>query len=250
MATRSLPQLPSRTKRATPAAHLPAGMRTLRLGIGLWLLGAVALALLSVAAHAYPYFPGDIGISEFVQLLRFTPFAPLINITSDLNWPTPAGIISISTILTFLFFRRVREAVGLAVATYSADTANILINGAVGRPRPHNVHIVSPVHVGLHSFPSGHVSHAVAFYGFILFLLWGAFRIAPRHWFIGLRLVQGWCIFMVAFIGISRVLEGEHWPSDDLGGYILGALCLGLGIAVYQLLLRRWPPLGTSHKIV
>jgi len=137
-------------------------------------------------------------------------------------------------ILALVLARQIRAAIGLAVATYSADAANILINGAVGRPRPHNVHIISPVHVGLHSFPSGHVSHSVAFYGFVLMLLIAAHaRVAPRER-LAVRFLQGCCIFMIVFIGISRVLEGQHWPSDVLGGYILGSLCLMLGIAVYQ----------------
>lgn len=205
-----------------------------------WILGAVALLLLSLAAHAYPVFPGDIGIAEFIQLLRFTPLPPIINIASDLNWPLQAGAISISAIIALLLVRQIRAALGLAVATYSADLANILINGAVGRPRPNNIHIISPVHVGLHSFPSGHVSHSVAFYGFAFMLLIAAYHaVAPRER-IAIRILQGCCIFVIAFVGISRVLEGEHWPSDVLGGYLLGVLCLTLGIAGYHMLPGVW----------
>ncbi|MBA3824744.1 MAG: YihY family inner membrane protein [Ktedonobacterales bacterium] len=201
--------------------------------VGLWLGGVAVLTVLALFAHRYPSFPGDVGLTQFVQLLRNTPLAPVINIASDLNWPSPAGAISISMILALVLAGQVRVALGLAIATYSGDVANILINGAVGRPRPHNIHIVSPVHLGLHSFPSGHVTHSVAFFGFLLLLLGPVLkRVAPRER-IAIRFLQGCCIFMLVFIGVSRVLKGEHWPSDVLGGYLLGTLCLGVGIAAY-----------------
>jgi membrane-associated phospholipid phosphatase len=201
--------------------------------VGLWLFGVALMVVLSLLAHRFAYFPGDVGITQVVQLLRPTFLASIVTIPSDLNWPLQAGAISISMIAALVLARQVRAALGLAIATYSGDVANILINGAVGRPRPHNVHIISPVHLGLHSFPSGHVTHTVAFYGFLLVLLAPLVgRVAPHERF-AIRILQGGCIFMIACIGVGRVMLGEHWPSDVLGGYLLGVLCLSLGLGAY-----------------
>ena len=41
----------------------------------------------------------------------------------------------------------------------------------------------------------------------------------------------------------SRVLEGEHWPSDVLGGLLFGGFWLLVGIQVYLAATARWPHL-------
>jgi undecaprenyl-diphosphatase len=40
-------------------------------------------------------------------------------------------------------------------------------------------------------------------------------------------------------IGVSRVVEGQHWPTDVLAGYLLGAITLVVGVALYHRLAAR-----------
>ena len=86
------------------------------------------------------------------------------------------------------------------------------------------------------SFPSGHATIAVAFYGFIIYIL---FR-QLKHWktkanilFVGLLIIFG--------VGLSRVYLGVHYLSDVWGGYLLGALWLIIGISIAEWLKRRKP---------
>jgi membrane-associated phospholipid phosphatase len=206
-----------------------------RIGIvaALWLIGAVVLAGLSVQAHRYSEFPGDVGVAQAIQQIRLPLLVQIINFASDANWPQPAGIIAIATIAFLALFRHFRAALGAAVAGFGADGANVLLNGWVARPRPNNISIHSVAHLGLHSFPSGHVTHVTAFYGFLLYLSIGALRRYPQ-WRLALRAVQVVCLYFLVFIGPSRVLEGEHWPSDVLASYLLGGLVLVIAIAVYH----------------
>jgi undecaprenyl-diphosphatase len=201
----------------------------------LWLLGAALLAVLSVAAHQYSEFPGDVQVAEWVQQIHQPVLVRIINFASDANWPMPAGITAVAIIVALLLFRHYRAAVGAAITGFGADLANVLLNGIVARPRPNNVHIHAVAHLGLHSFPSGHVTHVIAFYGFLLYLSFGAVR-TYRMYRPELRVIQIICLYFMIFIGPSRVLEGEHWPSDVLASYLLGALVLILGIAVFHLL--------------
>jgi membrane-associated phospholipid phosphatase len=205
----------------------------------LWLAGAILLALLSVAAHAHAAFPGDVGLEEAVQRLRNTPLDPLLTFASTANWPTPAGIIAIAVILTLALLRHVRAAICAAVAGFGADAANVILNSIVARPRPNNVAIHVVAHLGLHSFPSGHVTHVIGFYGFLLYL---TFRVERAHPNLGgpLWVVRAICIYFLVAIGPSRVLSGEHWPSDVLGGYLLGALVLTVSVALYHALAFAW----------
>jgi undecaprenyl-diphosphatase len=205
----------------------------------LWIAGVVALAVISLFAHEYPTFPGDVGLAEGIQRLHQPILVAIVNFASDANWPTPAGIITVVVVAALALLRQFRAAIASAVTGFGADLANVTLNGLVARPRPHNVHIHVVAHLGLHSYPSGHVTHVVAFYGFLLYLSMWASRahLAWRPW---LRVGQAICLYFIVFIGPSRVLEGEHWPSDVLASYLLGALMLVVGIAVYHLLALGW----------
>lgn len=203
----------------------------------LWVAGAAVLAVMSVYLHAHPRaeLPGDLGIAEWIQQLHQPLLRSFVNFASDANWPTPAGIIAIAAILVFALFRRFRAAIATAVSGFGADLANVTLNGIVQRQRPHNVHIHAVQNLGLHSFPSGHVTHATAFYGMLLYLSVAAVRTHAR-WRPWLRAVQVVCVYFIVFVGPSRVLEGEHWPSDAFASYVLGALVLVLAIALYHLM--------------
>lgn len=220
----------------------------------LWALGVVALALLSMAArHAGP-FPGDVGLEEWVQQLHQPALVRFVNFASDANWPKPAGIIAIIVIVALLISRHIRAAISAAVAGFGADFVNVTLNGLVKRPRPNNVHIHAVAHLGLYSYPSGHVTHVLAFYGFLFYLTFQAAPMVARQplWRPFLWLVRVVCVYFILFIGPSRVLEGEHWPSDVLASYILGGLMLVVGIVVYHLLARAWARIqesrGRSHE--
>jgi membrane-associated phospholipid phosphatase len=41
-------------------------------------------------------------------------------------------------------------------------------------------------------------------------------------------------------IGIARVYAGAHWPSDALGGYLMGGLWLALTIQIYRWAVGRF----------
>lgn len=213
------------------------------------MLGAALLAVVSVFAHRDSVFPGDVGLTEWVQQLQQPALVRLVNVSSDLNWPLPAGIIAIAVILALAILRQIRAAFCAALSGFGADALNVTLNGAVARPRPNNVHIHAIAHLGLHSYPSGHVTHVIAFYGFLIFLTLLAGRAHPtwRPW---LLLPQAICLYFIIFIGPSRLLEGEHWPSDVLASYLLGALILAAAIAIYHLLGYAWDHYRANHPRV
>jgi undecaprenyl-diphosphatase len=136
-------------------------------------------------------------------------------------------------IAALLLFRHYGAAVGTTITGFGADLANVTLNKWVARPRPHNVHIHTVQNLGLHSFPSGHVTHVIAFYGFLLYLSIGHLR-THRLFRLEAIVVQLICLYFIIFIGPSRVLEGEHWPSDVVASYLLGGLVLVLGMAGYH----------------
>jgi membrane-associated phospholipid phosphatase len=229
-----------------PGMRWPLWQRRAALVV-LWLLGAVALGVLSLLAHHYAEFFFDRPVTLWLQqALSVPPLTRFINLASDANWPVPAGAAVISATVGLALLRRYRAALVTALAGFGAANVSFIINGLVARPRPVGGEIQVIANIGLHSYPSGHVSQVVSFYGFLLYLSIRA-RKSNRTWpplMLWLLVVQAICVYFLVFIGPSRVLQGEHWPSDVLGSYLVGGLWLALMIALYHWLGvgQRWIP--------
>lgn len=69
------------------------------------------------------------------------------------------------------------------------------------------------------SYPSGHAFRAVFVFLVVSFLIFKLKRLHPILRLAGILGVGLWAVFVV----LSKVWLGEHWPSDVVGGAILGA---------------------------
>lgn len=80
------------------------------------------------------------------------------------------------------------------------------------------------------SYPSGHAFISVTFYGFILYLILKHIKNKYLKW--SLSILLGILIFL---IGFSRIYLGVHYPSDVIGGYLLGGswLCFWIIVSKY-----------------
>ncbi|MCH7737160.1 MAG: phosphatase PAP2 family protein [Chloroflexi bacterium] len=79
------------------------------------------------------------------------------------------------------------------------------------------------------SFPSGTATVSVLVLGFLIFLV-GEF-VGPRNLRIGIQVALG---VVITLLGVFRLLAGEHWPSDIVGGYMAGAMALIAVIWLYR----------------
>lgn len=201
-----------------------------------WVVALILLIGLSLYLHTNPNatLPGDVGLLIAVQTIKQPLVVGFINLASDANWPMPAGITVFVVAFLLLIFRRWRYMICVLFAGFVADGVSFWINGLVKRPRPHGVHIHAVANIGLGSYPSGHVSHVTAFYGLALFLTFQELRVHPR-WKVWIRAIQMVCVYFLVFIGVSRLLEGEHWPSDVLASYLLGGMVVVVAIIIYEM---------------
>ena len=182
-----------------------------------------ALALsLSLSAHQYERFPGDLPIAKWVQSISLPLFSGAMEVISKLgNWTWATVATGTAIILLFLVKRRV-DVIYLLVITVASTAINPLIKEAVGRPRPSSDLVDVKTEVSSASFPSGHVMYAIAFYGFILCYTY-ACALRPRWLRWTLQVIV---VVLILSMGLSRVYLGVHWPSDVIGAYAFGVIFL------------------------
>jgi len=208
------------------------------------MLAAVALALI-VKSHPGP-LPNDVQI-ELADQHLFLPhhqLAVALDQVSRVNWPTPAGIVVGVVFVLLLVMRRFLDALTAAGASVFGDLSSYLTNQFVQRPRPsgHGIVVLKQI-TNYFGFPSGHVVHVVAFFGVLLFLTFQTKRWAAARWL--LRVVF---VLLIVLIGPSRVMEGEHWPSDVVEGLVIGGFWLLVAVHFYWWGAQHWSRLLAADE--
>lgn len=152
----------------------------------------------------------------------------------EIAFGTPA-MTAITTVLALALFVKGHRRAGILVAVVMAATALATYGTKVlvGRGRP----VWQDPEYFLHSnaFPSGHTSAAAAFSGLVVVL---AVMLVRRQ---GIRrLISTLAVLVWVLVAADRILLGRHYPSDAVGGTLLGVGVLLLGVALYN-------PLPRSH---
>ncbi|MEG0268287.1 MAG: phosphatase PAP2 family protein [Carnobacterium sp.] len=108
---------------------------------------------------------------------------------------------------------------------------NLLVKIIFHRERPTIEHLVIQ---GGFSFPSGHSMGSLICYGGLAFLTFHLYKKSTPS--LVVLLVT---ILFILLIGLSRIYVGVHFPSDVIGGYLLGASWLTLMIGLFPKLIRQ-----------
>ena len=189
--------------------------------IGLLLVVALAVAIERGATLAFDL--ALIGALRNPALLAPLAFLqPLTELGST-------GVVAFVAVLLLVVELLVaRPRVGLAAAATIGLAA--LVNGGakqvVDRVRPD---LLPPIVVESgYSFPSGHAALSMVAYGIVAVLFARQRGLPPWLRVVGVALAAA----LVVSIGISRIYLGAHYPSDVLGGWLLGAVIVLLFASV------------------
>jgi undecaprenyl-diphosphatase len=118
-------------------------------------------------------------------------------------------------------------ALALLIATVEIGA----LKGIIARPRP-DLYVSQHLHIPMpellttaHSFPSGHVTLAAAAV-YVLAAACGAW-VSAISW------------LFVVLVGIARVYQGLHWPSDIVGSIMLGIIAGILAQRIIRIAFKR-----------
>ena len=150
------------------------------------------------------------NIVLFVQEnLRFGFLDPIMKFITSLG----EGIVPIALCILFLFFKKTRKVgitAGLSLAM-EAILINLTIKKLVGRTRPYVVNEAIEYitkRPSDNSFPSGHTGCMFAVASVLFYMM-------PKK--VGIP-----AMIVASLVGISRLYVGVHYPTDIIGGFIVG----------------------------
>jgi len=133
--------------------------------------------------------------------------------------------------ILLLFIKKYRK-VGLMVGASLLGSLvfnNMLVKNLVARPRPYRMMEALTILVpepGEFSFPSGHTSSSFAA-GVVLYLM------LPKKYGIP-------AMILAFLIGISRLYVGVHYPTDVLGGMVMGTLIAVAVVKITELIEKKF----------
>lgn len=158
------------------------------------------------------------------------PFLPELMKTVSLFGETRFAPITLTLITGFLFLTGSKKEAFFTPLVLIGSFFTYFFKGLFARPRPApldlNFGYVAPID---YSFPSGHVVFYTTIFGLLAFFSLSLTNI-KRVWRLALFFVS---IFLILFVGVSRVYLGVHWPSDVLGGYLIGLALLEILVLSY-----------------
>jgi undecaprenyl-diphosphatase len=157
---------------------------------------------------------------EYFLYLHRTP-----EVVTFFSWITFLGdarvitVIGISMAIVLYRHRRFPYIIGLSTSIFGSLIASYAIKILVARARP--LPSLAAIDAPGFSFPSMHAACSMALYGFLIYMIYKLLH-PPHH---RLSMVMGLST-LILLIGFSRIYLGVHYPSDVVGGFIVGGFFL------------------------
>lgn len=191
------------------------------------------LALVVAEWHPLMVLDGDVARTTHRWAVDEPGLTHVCRILTDWVWdPWTMRLATVLTVVWLVWRRSARWTAYWLVATVTlGSVVQQGLKAAVGRPRPVWPDPVDSARYA--AFPSGHAMTATIVCGLLLWLV--------HHYGVGpaLRRTALWvAVVSVTGVGLTRVWLGVHWPSDVLGGWLLGAAMVAVAVGVHQ----RWGP--------
>lgn len=139
-----------------------------------------------------------------------------------------AIFLIILTITLFILIKNKKIGLSIILNLIVITGLNQILKNILQRPRPTEYRLIEETGF---SFPSGHSMVSMAFYGYLIYLIYKYVKNKDLKW-ISIVLLS----ILICSIGISRIYLGVHYTSDVLGGFLISLSYL----IVYTLIVNRY----------
>lgn len=157
-------------------------------------------------------------VSKYLISDFSTPIAKVITNFGGVIW------IVTTTIILLMVIKNKKIGLSVLINLIVASGLNLLLKNILQRPRPTAFRLIDE---SGYSFPSGHSMVGMAFYGYLIYLIYRYVENKKIKWPIIVILT-----ILIVAIGISRIYLGVHYTSDVLAGFLISISYLILYISI------------------
>lgn len=170
----------------------------------------------------------DNGVYQFIAQFISEPMTYVMKLITTLG---SAIVLCSICLVLLLIFQKEKYGIYAFLNLTTITILNFILKNIFDRPRPEQFRLVEETGF---SFPSGHSMVSMAFYGFLIYIIWKKVKNSKIKWItcIGLFIVT-------VVIGISRIYLGVHYASDVLGGFCFSIAYLACYTQIISNLLKE-----------
>jgi undecaprenyl-diphosphatase len=189
---------------------------------------AILASIFSIYARFTALFPGDLYLTLRLQSIDSHYLLPVMRLVSFVfgGWCSILVVFIISLIIWWRIGRL--EAILFPVAGL-ITLIHTVFKIAIERPRPSADLVKVLSREQDYGFPSGHAVFSILILGLLAYFLFINTKNHTRR-----NVIMAGMIALIILIGTSRVYLGVHWPSDVIGGYLIGGVLLTALIWFHQ----------------
>lgn len=160
-------------------------------------------------------------ISSYLINNKLTPIMKII------TWFGSAVPLLLITLLLILFIKNKKVGFTVGINLVIITILNQTLKAILQRSRP-SEYIIKETG---YSFPSGHSMVSMAFYGYLIYLIYN--NIKNKYLRTILILILSLLIFL---IGLSRIYLGVHYVSDVIAGFVISIAYL----IIFTKIIYKW----------
>ena len=154
----------------------------------------------------------------FTFTFEHTGFQSVVRLATALGDGWTVTVVTTAAVIWCVIRRRWALGLWLVAVVCGSAGLSTLVKHGVSRVRPATEGLLASAQ-GF-SFPSGHAQAATVTYTAVVLVVgWQLARPGPaaRRWSAVM------VVLVVGAVGLSRIFLGVHWPTDVLGGWLLGS---------------------------
>lgn len=147
---------------------------------------------------------------NIVSNLISDKLTPLVKVVT---WFGSATCLILLTVILFIIIKNKKAGLLIGTNLVIISILNQTLKSLLQRPRPTGFRIINETG---YSFPSGHSMISMAFYGFLIYLIYKNIKNKCLKFTLIIIL-----FILIISIGLSRIYLGVHYTSDVFAGFLL-----------------------------